>query len=517
MNLVTQRLQVNQVKVVTVVIFALSLGISLSELRVPEVLSAYDSGVYLVGSMHLVAGVLPYRDFTFVQPPGILLLMSPIALLSHFIGVHSGYVVARISGSLITALNAALLSWIVRSSGRVAMVIAGGGLALLPVAMFVNSSLTLEPYLICLVLLGSLAILNIDDHDQSRSSRFILGGILFGLAASVKLWAVFPFTAMVVIATAHYGRRALSCVGAAFGAFTLICLPFLVSSPRNFLSEVFSQQLLRSAGPNESASIAYRLVVFTGFQPTTIAPSKGTIFVVVVGVMALVVAGYSIKCPRSLAEVYLLVAAGLSICALLVSSEFFNYYGYFTAPFILGAVGIAIARLYAPLGDRLRPINVSRGVRAFLSWSARVGGTILVVALILYSTTFYSVYAWAIGLYQPWFTSIAQRIPANSCVVYAEVSYGVLSNRTSSNARHCPVEVDSYGMWMRWGDRLLPPTPSFVSQWKSSFQDAQYVVLSNPNDPLVPWVPGLRKWFSDHYHLLYAKHYIFIYEKNLHA
>ena len=40
----------------------------------------YDDGVYLGAAIRLTQGVLPYRDFAFVQPPGILLLMTPVAL-----------------------------------------------------------------------------------------------------------------------------------------------------------------------------------------------------------------------------------------------------------------------------------------------------------------------------------------------------------------------------------------------------------------------------------------------------
>src|SRR5260370_22501773 len=42
----------------------------------------YDDGVYLGASVRLLQGALPYHDFAFVQPPGILLLMTPVALLA---------------------------------------------------------------------------------------------------------------------------------------------------------------------------------------------------------------------------------------------------------------------------------------------------------------------------------------------------------------------------------------------------------------------------------------------------
>jgi hypothetical protein len=38
----------------------------------------YDDGSYFGSAVRLVHGVLPYRDFVFVQPPGITLLMTPV-------------------------------------------------------------------------------------------------------------------------------------------------------------------------------------------------------------------------------------------------------------------------------------------------------------------------------------------------------------------------------------------------------------------------------------------------------
>src|SRR5579862_9052110 len=46
----------------------------------------YDDGDYFGSAVRLTQGVLPYRDFVFVQPPGITLLMVPSALLAKLTG-----------------------------------------------------------------------------------------------------------------------------------------------------------------------------------------------------------------------------------------------------------------------------------------------------------------------------------------------------------------------------------------------------------------------------------------------
>ncbi|HWD24554.1 MAG TPA: hypothetical protein VG368_03755, partial [Acidimicrobiales bacterium] len=52
-------------------------------------LTEYDDGVYFGASLRLIEGVFPYRDFVFVQPPGITVVLAPFAALSHLIGGRS--------------------------------------------------------------------------------------------------------------------------------------------------------------------------------------------------------------------------------------------------------------------------------------------------------------------------------------------------------------------------------------------------------------------------------------------
>ena len=64
----------------------LALAIRLFTLSRPGSLTGiteYDDGVYLGGSIRLTEGHLPYLNFAFVQPPGILELMAPVALPPH--------------------------------------------------------------------------------------------------------------------------------------------------------------------------------------------------------------------------------------------------------------------------------------------------------------------------------------------------------------------------------------------------------------------------------------------------
>ena len=117
----------------------LALGIYLWETSVPEYLGFYDTGVYLGASIHFVSGALPYRDFTFMQPPGIMLLMSPVAIYSRIFGSHDGFVLARLFSVCVASLNVSMIAWLVRHRGRMSMLIAGAGMALIPVGILMTT------------------------------------------------------------------------------------------------------------------------------------------------------------------------------------------------------------------------------------------------------------------------------------------------------------------------------------------------------------------------------------------
>jgi len=83
---------------VMLVATALALSLRVFTLTRPGFLTQsteYDDGVYLGAAIRASQGVLPYRSFAFVQPPGILLLMAPAALFSRWVSTVAGLGLAR--------------------------------------------------------------------------------------------------------------------------------------------------------------------------------------------------------------------------------------------------------------------------------------------------------------------------------------------------------------------------------------------------------------------------------------
>lgn len=175
----------------------------------------YDDGVYVGAPTRLVHGAIPYRDFVIVYPPGHVYLMLPIALLGRLIGTAAGLEIARVVTVLVVAANATLAGLLVRSAGRVAVAVAGFAMALWPLTVSVDRTSELEPYLVLFCLLGALALF--DRGELARGRRLVGGGALLGVACTVKVWAVLPVIAVVLVGLWRR-RRALRPVLAGIAA-----------------------------------------------------------------------------------------------------------------------------------------------------------------------------------------------------------------------------------------------------------------------------------------------------------
>ncbi len=79
-------------------------------------------------------------------------------MFSRIFGTHDGLIVARVMTSCVSALNVSLVCLLVRHRGRAAMLIAGLGLAFMPIASDISSALFLEQYVVFFVLLGAVVI-----------------------------------------------------------------------------------------------------------------------------------------------------------------------------------------------------------------------------------------------------------------------------------------------------------------------------------------------------------------------
>ena len=482
------------------------------QLSVPEQLSFYDSGVYLAAAVHLVTGILPYRDFTFVQPPGLLYLLSPVALLSRVIGTHDGLTVSRVLASVVTAANCVMTAALVRSHGRVAMVIAGVGVAVSPVAFLVSSSIKLDPFSLFFALAGILLTVGRGRVEALSRRRAILVGVALGVASLVKLWAFFPFVAIVVLVTWRARKRVVALITSAGVTFLVGVLPFLFAAPRNFVTEVFVEQLGRKANGSDSGSLLFRLRALTGYIDTLVAPSTAITLVAFGALAVLVVFAYRHWSTVSDVDAVILFGTLAVVFMLLVSPETYSYYDYYAQPFLISLAVVALWRVGARVRHRIPAPPMGRGTQRFVVGTGVTSLVLAAGALALYTTSFYSAYAYVYGFYGRWIGLITRAVPKGSCVVYNQVSFGIYANRFITSDPKCPTVVDVYGEWMGNGYQLVAPPRSFSRQWLGYLENAQYAVFSSPMPGDIPWDPKLRRWFKQNYHLIAVKQYVFVYE-----
>ena len=454
---------------------------------------AYDDGVYFGSALYLVHGVLPYRDYVFVAPPGITVLMAPIALLSHLVGTANALGLARVATGLVAGANATLAALVVRHHGAPASLAAGLVVAAMPGAYYADSSVLLEPYLVLFVLIG--AVLLFRRGEIASPTRVLAAGVSFGFAGAVKPWAILPF-AVAVLCCLPAIRRALVplVVGAVLG-FGVPTLPFALLAPGAFFKDAISAQLARSGG-GRSPGVASRLRELTGLGPATGLGRFGHLAEpLVIGALALgaaIVAVAALRGRSDRLDAFALGAAVSATAAVLAPAEYYAHYAYFVTPMFALLVGVSVGRVGAALPGQkaLRPLAGAAACAALL-----LGGLALVGREVAPDRQWYRAVAKDPGLL------IARAVPAGACVVSDFSSYLIAANRLSEAQGGCPAVLDSYGTWLATDPSSPPhskgaPDPALVARWKATFAAAKYVVLGSPNTFRIPWTPELLAYFN---------------------
>src|SRR5487761_1533100 len=139
---------------------ALAVAIRLFTLTRPGYLTGiteYDDGVYLGGALRMIEGAMPYKDFALVQPPGILLLMTPVAVIAQVTTTVKALALARLLTVLASAACVPLAGNLVRYRGTVVTLVTCGVLAIYPGDISSAHTLLLEPWmnLFCLLAMNA--------------------------------------------------------------------------------------------------------------------------------------------------------------------------------------------------------------------------------------------------------------------------------------------------------------------------------------------------------------------------
>ena len=465
----------------------------------------YDGSVYLGASVRLLHGVLPYRDFVFVQPPGIVLLMTPVSLLALGLGTDAGLWLARLVTIFVMAANCGLVAWLLRRLGPAASLSGGLYLALFTVASSADSQLKLEPYLALCCLVGAALLFEGDGVTADRR-RALWAGVAIGVAGLVKLWAIFPAAVMVLLVVllrrTALNRFVLGMV-AAFGAGAIV---FVLAAPSAFVRDVLVTQLSPSSGRGAGTGIVGRVryLAESDLRPLVewfpASSSSASLWVAALAV-AVVVLVLALRRARMTAlEWFAIGSSALSILALLVSPHYSTYYLYLQAPFVGLLVGVVVGEG----ATRLRSIGIRRPRTAR---AIAVGGAallaVLAVALWRDQAATDRAYVGATALSGS-LSFVDTAIPSGSCVVTSDAYLTLATDRFDPSSEGCPAVVDAYGTWFAADPSDPPPTasshvPGLTGQWAKMLSSAQYLVLDSWTESYIPWDRTLRAWFAANY------------------
>jgi alpha-1,2-mannosyltransferase len=495
---------------VTMVIAAatlLALGMRLYQFARPGVLmgvTEYDDGPYFGSALRLVNGALPYRDFLIVQPPGITLLMLPAALLSKVAGTASAMATGRVLTAVAGGAAVALAGLLVRHRGIFATIVACGIFAVYPDSIEAAHTVLVEPWLVLFCLIGALAVFD-GDRLTTSTRRLAWGGVAFGFAGAVEVWAIVPVVVIAALAVRLPQRRLAVYLAGVAAGFLVPVLPFAALSPAGLYQGVITAQIGTRVDPVR-VPIWQRLKDLTGL--TNIHGATHVILVAAAILIAVVVLGGLLLAARfargrpPALDVFAVATAVLIVVMFMTPDQFHYHFGAFLAPFLAMAVALPASRL---LGGPGRAADSGRAASPALTWGAAGLAALAVIAMADKQASWESVQGAKVPI--SIISSARRLIPPGACVLTDEVSLTIMADRFISNVPGCPLFLDSTGTNLALSHGRLPGTgaaqsPALAALWRTSFSHAQYVWLSFLSKHRIPWPHGLKAYFNTHFVLI---------------
>ena len=469
--------------------------------------SEYDDGVYLGAAIRLTQGALPYRDFAFVQPPGMLLLMTPAAVVARVTNTVTAMAFARLLTVFASTACVPLAGNLVRHRGTLVTAVTCGILAVYPDDIAAAHTLLLEPWMNLFCLIAASAAFS--NGMLARPARLAWAGVALGVAGAVKFWAVVPSAILLagcLIVAEQRTRRIRAYLVGLVAGFAVPTVPFVLAAPVTFIR---STLLYQASRVGTFVPVSLRLAHLTGlvdvlnwegklslhsgahslFAGNVLAyissARTGWLPLAVTAVLAAAIASGYMRQGRRLShlEWFSLATAALACVLILSYSAFFYHYPAFVAPWLALTAGGAAGGLAGSLRFQ-RMLVVAFAV------------VILGVAALQLDEV--------APLSAPTGVAVGQLIPKGACVVTDVTSLTISANRFASPRPGCPDIIDSlattltlsHGVSVQGGAASSRPV---VAAWQSILSRAEYVWLSPGNARRIPWTHELSSWFRHNF------------------
>lgn len=407
---------------------------------------SYDDSVYYAAAIGLVHGVLPYRDFLLLQPPGIVVLLAPFAALGRLIGEGGGFALSRLAWMAMGGVTTALITLVLGRFGRTAAAIGGACYALFWPAALVERVTDQEAPQNLLLVVATVLLLGgvrrVDgaaDHGRVQTVGTVVAGAALGLALGVKIWAVVPIAVWTIWLLRRRGLgRAVLLLAVALGTGALVYLPFFLNAPAAMWRMVVGDQL----GRRRIGGWTERLAIITGTTPLP-GPRPAVVAAAVVGLAVALLLAWRLRALRPIVVIHLLLTV-----VLLAAPPTFIHYGALLGPttalVVGGAVGVLVLGAVAP----------SAG--AVATGAARVVAVVAVAAVLVALVVMAAAQAGHRYTHRLDVARIGPLVhPARGCVTFDSPSPAIGLGVVGQNLeRGCPLVVDLGGTSYEPGLRL---------------------------------------------------------------
>jgi hypothetical protein len=383
----------------------------------------FDETVYFSAAALLAKGILPYRDFTFVHPPGIALFYLPVTVLAD---PETAFLVARWLASVVGGANIALSGVLAyRCAGPIAAIVAAGLYAIYPQVVFSERSTYLEP----VMNLACLALANVwlSHRLECRPRWALLAGLFLGFALMVKLTAATWALACLVSGPARQREAFVSlAIGTLLAAAVL--LPFALVAPHNLFEQIVLFHAWRP--PDGIIQLSARLIDI--FSRHTVVAAMAAMGIAWQLVAAAKTRKSVPRCTRLFS-----VVAGLMLALFLLASNYWSSYPSALAPAETQLAAAFAANLFRT-STRIRclgPLVASlllafSALQSLQSVKARV--RVLAndgsgEAMIVFGQL------------------VRERVPASACLFAFEPKWGLAAGRLPQQLRDGRLMLDVYG------------------------------------------------------------------------
>jgi len=453
----------------------------------------FDESVYFGASSMLWRGLLPYRDFVFVHPPGSSLLLAPVSALSTLVDPAVGFAAARYACTLAGGVSTFLAGRLaLRLWGPAAGLAAALAYGLSPDIVDRERGPFLDPLLnlTCLAL-ATACLLPVAVGRERR--RALWAGGVAGIAVAVKvLGGVWAAAAVLSRVPGRWHTRFILAAG-----LTLVALvgPFFAASPSGFIRDVWWFQTNRVA--DGSMDRWFRL------QDMLPERRMGVVVLVGLGLAVALVRTVWTRGRDRTPERFVALAYVLSLAANLLARSYWPTYNAFLAPAEALLAGL--------------------GAGALVGWGTHLGrwprrvAFALVVLIPLHSLreTLKGV-KYLVPEQALLWRYMREQVPADAVVCSFDPGWLMMSGRLPPVLEGLPVVVDPYALQLEetMGAGVAVPDATAAMRHPSS-QTRMRKLLEHCDFTILGWrgrwqlSPESFQWFqSTHVQRLSTEHWL---------